>query len=181
MKFNDRTLFTLGVFVVVLGFLVLALDYQPRARLVPLIIAVPTLLLTLFQFLIDAIPAVGRRFSFFQEYDLFGIDTGRAAEPNGEKPAEERPAEETRPASNVFRREVSFASWLLLLVALIYFIGYLAAIPLFMILFMRLRSSESWLTTLSITAVTWAFVYFVFIVIMGAPLHEGVAWKAMGM
>ena len=171
MKFNDRTLFTLGVFVVVLGFLVLALDYQPRARLVPLIIAVPTLLLTLFQFLIDAIPAVGRRFSFFQEYDLFGIETGRAAEPT----------EETRPTGNVFRRELSFAAWLLLLVALIYFIGYLAAIPLFMILFMRLRSSERWLVTLSITAVTWAFVYFVFIVIMGAPLHEGVVWKAMGM
>jgi len=171
VKFNDRTLFTLGVFVVVLGFLILALDYQPRARLVPLIIAVPTLLLTLFQFLIDAIPAVGRRFSFFQEYDLFGIDAGRAAEPS----------EETRPPGNVFRRELSFASWLLLLVALIYFIGYLAAIPLFMILFMRLRSSERWLITLSITAVTWAFVYFVFIVIMGAPLHEGVVWKAMGL
>ncbi len=171
MKFNDRTLFTLGVFVVVLGFLILALDYQPRARLVPLIIAVPTLLLTLFQFLIDAIPAVGRRFSFFQEYDLFGIETGRAAEP----------IEETRPTRNVFRRELSFAAWLLLLVALIYFIGYLAAIPLFMILFMRLRSSERWLITLSITAVTWAFVYVVFIVIMGAPLHEGVVWKAMGL
>lgn len=171
MKLNDRTLFTLGVFVVVLGFLVLALDYQPRARLVPLIIAVPTLLLTLFQFLIDAIPAVGRRFSFFQEYDLFGIETGRAA----------ASTEESRPNRNVFRRELSFAAWLLLLVALIYFIGYLAAIPLFMILFMRLRSSERWLITLSITAVTWAFVYFVFIVIMGAPLHEGVVWKAMGL
>ena len=171
MKFNDRTLFTLGVFVVVLGFLVLALDYQPRARLVPLIIAVPTLLLTLFQFLIDAVPAVGRRFSFFQEYDLFGIETGRAAEPSEEK----------RSSGNVFRRELSFAAWLLFLVALIYFIGYLAAIPLFMILFMRLRSSERWLVTLSITAVTWAFVYFVFIVIMGAPLHEGVVWKAMGL
>ena len=171
MKFNDRTLFTLGVFVVVLGFLILALDYQPRARLVPLIIAVPTLLLTLFQFLIDAIPAVGRRFSFFQEYDLFGIETGRAAEPSEGK----------RPSGNVFRRELSFAAWLLFLVALIYFIGYLAAIPLFMILFMRLRSSERWLVTLSITAVTWAFVYLVFIVIMGAPLHEGVVWMAMGL
>ncbi len=171
MKFNDRTLFTLGVFVLVLLFLILALDYQPRARLVPLIIAVPTLLLTLFQFLIDAIPAVGRRFSFFQEYDLFGIDTGRAA----------APSEESRPSGNVFRREISFAAWLLFLVALIYFIGYLAAIPLFMILFMRLRSAERWFMTLSITAVTWAFVYFVFIVIMGAPLHEGVVWKAMGM
>ncbi len=171
MKFNDRTLFTLGVFVVVLGFLVLALGYQPRARLVPLIIAVPTLLLTLFQFLIDAIPAVGRRFSFFQEYDLFGIDAGRAAEP----------AADSRSSSSVFRRELSFASWLLLLVALIYFIGYLAAIPLFMILFMRLRTSERWLITLSITAVTWAFVYVVFILVMGAPLHEGVVWNAMGL
>ena len=171
MKLTDRTLFTLGVFVLVLVFLVLSLDYQPRARLVPVIIAVPTLLLTLLQLLIDMIPAVARRLSFFQEYDLFGIETGRAVEPS----------EESRPSSTVYRREFSFAAWLLLLMALIYFLGYLVAIPLFLILFMRLRSSESWLMTLSITAATWAFVYVVFIVVMGAPLHSGVVWKVMGL
>ena len=78
MKLNDRTFFTLGVFILVLAFLVLSLDYRPRARLVPVIIAVPTLLLTLLQLLIDMIPAVARRFSFLQEYDLFGIDTAPA-------------------------------------------------------------------------------------------------------
>ena len=171
MRLNDRTLFTLAVFALVLVFLVLSLDYQPRARLVPLIIAVPTLLLTLLQLLIDMVPAVSRRFSFLQEYDLFGFDTGRAAEPS----------EKTGPSPNVYRRELNFASWLLLLMALIYFLGYLVAIPLFLILFLRLRSSESWLMTLSITAVTWAFVYVVFIVIMGAPLHQGVVWKAVGL
>ena len=171
MKLNDRTLFTLGVFAVVLVFLVLSLDYQPRARLVPLIIAIPTLLLTLLQLLIDMIPAVGRRFSFLQEYDLFGIDTGRAV----------APSEESRSSGTVFRRELNFAAWLLLLMALIYFLGYLVAIPLFLVLFLRLRSSESWFMTLSITAVTWAFVYLVFIVVMGAPLHEGVVWKAVGL
>lgn len=171
MKLNDRTFFTLGVFVLVLGFLLLSLNYQPRARLVPLIIGVPTLLLTLFQLLIDMIPAVGRRFSFFQDYDLFGIETSRAAEP----------AQESRPSGSVFRREINFAAWLLLLMALVYFLGYLVAIPLFLVLFMRLRSSESWLMTLSITAVTWAFVYIVFIVVMGAPLHPGVVWKVVGL
>ena len=171
MRLNDRTLFTLAVFALVLVFLVLSLDYQPRARLVPLIIAVPTLLLTLLQLLIDMVPAVARRFSFLQEYDLFGIDTGRAAAPS------EAPAG----SANVYRRELNFASWLLLLMALIYFLGYLVAIPLFLVLFLRLRSSESWTTTLSITAVTWAFVYVVFIVVMGAPLHEGVVWKAVGL
>lgn len=171
MRLNDRTFFTLAVFVLVLGFLVLSLDYQPRARLVPLIIAVPTLLLTLLQLLIDMVPAVARRFSFLLEYDLFGIDTRRAAEPS----------EETGSSSAVYRRELNFAAWLLLLMALIYFLGYLVAIPLFLILFLRLRSSESWPMTLSITAVTWAFVYVVFIVVMGAPLHEGVVWKAVGL
>ena len=171
MNLNDRTLFTLGVFILVLAFLVLSLDYRPRARLVPVIIAVPTLLLTLLQLLIDMIPAVGRRFSFLQDYDLFGIDTSRAAEPS----------EESRPSSSIYRRELNFAAWLLLLMALIYFLGYLVAIPLFLISFMRLRSSESWRMTLSITAVTWTFVYVVFIVVMGAPLHEGVVWKVVGL
>ncbi len=171
MKLTDRTLFTLGVFVLVLVFLVLSLGYQPRARLVPIIIAVPTLLLTLLQLLIDMIPAVARRLSFFQEYDLFGIDTGRAVEPSRESGS----------SSTVYRRELSFAAWLLLLVALIYFLGYLVAIPLFLTSFMRLRSSESWPMTLSITAATWTFVYVVFIVVMGAPLHEGVVWKVMGL
>lgn len=171
MKLTDRTLFTLGVFVLVLVFLVLSLDYQPRARLVPLIIAVPTLLLTLLQLLIDMVPAVARRFSFLQEYDLFGIDTARAAETAGENGS----------SVAVYGRELGFAAWLLLLMALIYFLGYLTAIPLFLILFLRLRSSESWFMTLAITAATWAFVYGVFIVVMGAPLHPGVVWKMMGL
>ncbi len=176
MKLNDRTLFTLGVFVLVLFFLVLSLDYRPRARLVPIIIAVPTLLLTLLQLLIDMIPAVARRLSFFQEYDLFGIDAGRSADPS-----EKSGSSEGGSSTTIYRRELNFASWLLLLVALIYFVGYLVAIPVFLVLFLRLRSSESWLMTLSITAVTWTFVYVVFIVVMGAPLHEGVVWKAMGL
>lgn len=171
MRLNDRTLFTLAVFLLVLGFLVLSLDYRPRARLVPLIIAGPTLALTLLQLLIDMVPAVARRFSFLQEYDLFGIDAGRAADPSAE----------TGSSNAVYRRELNFASWLLLLMALIYFLGYLVAVPLFLVLFLRLRSSESWGLTLSITAVTWAFVYTVFIMIMGAPLHEGVVWKALGL
>ena len=85
MRLTDRTFFTFGIFVLILIFLLLSLNYQPKARLVPLAIGVPTLLLTLFQLLIDMIPAVGRRFSFFQEYDVFGIEAGRVAE-DSEKP-----------------------------------------------------------------------------------------------
>lgn len=171
MRLTDRTYFTLGIFVLVLIFVVLSLSYQPRARLVPLAIGIPTLLLTLFQLLIDMIPAVGKRFSFFQEHDVFGIEAGRVPENSGKQ--------EVRTARTIHRRELSFAAWLLLLVALIYFLGYLAAIALYLPLFLKLRSREGWRMTLSITAVTWGFVYVIFILIMDAPLHEGLLWNLL--
>jgi hypothetical protein len=171
VRLTDRTYFTFGIFVLILVFVVLSLNYQPRARFVPLAIGIPTLVLALFQLLIDLIPAVGRRFSFFQEYDVFGIEAGRAAENSREQ--------EERSARTIHRRELSFAAWLLLLVALIYFLGYLAAIALFLPLFLKLRSSEGWRMTLSITVVTWGFVYVIFILIMDAPLHEGLLWNIL--
>lgn len=171
MRLTDRTFFTFGIFVLVLVFIILSLNYQPRARLVPLAIGIPTLLLTLFQLLIDLIPAVGRRFSFFQEYDVFGIEADRVTDNSGKETAQ--------PTQTIHQRELGFAAWLLLLVALIYFVGYLLAIPLFLLLFLKLRSSESWRMTLSLTAGTWAFVYVIFILIMDAPLHEGLLWNIL--
>ena len=150
------------------------MGYQPKARLVPLAIGIPTLLLTLFQLLIDTIPAVSKRFSFLEEYDVFGIESERAPEK-----AEQRNEQPTLNA--IHRRELRFAAWLLLLMALIYFLGYLTAIALFMPLFLKFRSSEGWRMTLAMTAGTWIFVYVIFILVMRAPLHEGTLWKALGL
>jgi len=168
MKFNDRTFFTLGIFLIVLVFVVVAVNYQPKARLVPLAIGIPTLLLALFQLLIDMVPAVGRRFRFLTDYDLFSAGE--------QQTAEDSEGEEERRRRAVHRRELEFSVWLSLLMALVYFMGFLAAIPLFLLLFLKLHSGEGWPMTLAITAGTWLFVYVVFILVMDAPLHDGVVW-----
>lgn len=168
MKFNDRTFFTLAIFLTVLVFVIVAIGYQPKSRLVPLAIGIPTLLLTFFQLLIDMIPAVERRFRFLADYDVFGADENKVAE-NGAGASGQRRA-------GVRRRELEFSAWLFLLMALIYFLGFLVAIPLFLLLFLKLHSGAGWRITLAITGSTWLFVYVVFIVVMDAPLHGGVVW-----
>jgi len=167
MKFNDRTFFTLGIFLVVLLFMIIAVNYQPKARLVPLAIGIPTLLLSLFQLLVDMVPAIGRRFRFFTDYDVFGV---------GGNEASEESAQEERSRRTVHRRELEFSAWLCLLMALIYFLGFLVAIPLFLLLFLKLHSGEGWPMTVAVTAGTWGFVYVVFIMVMDAPLHDGAVW-----
>lgn len=174
MRLTDRTFFTLAIFVVVLTFVLLSTGYQPKARLVPLAIGIPTLLLALFQLLIDMVPAVSRRFRFLEQYDVFGIESERVPQGSGQSDEQATP-------KTIHQRELRFAAWLLLLMALIYFLGYLTAIALFMPLFLRFRSSEGWRMTLAITAGTWIFVYVVFILVMRAPLHEGVLWPSLGL
>ena len=65
--------------------------------------------------------------------------------------------------------------------ALIYFLGYLVAIPSFSSRSCASVPPKAGAMTLSITAVTWTFVYVVFIIVMGAPLHEGLVWKVVGL
>ena len=72
------------------------------------------------------------------------------------------------------KREVSIIFWFSGCTAMIYFLGFLIGIPLFLFMFLKLWAKESWLLSLVLTIAVLAVVYFAFVYILKVPLHQGI-------
>jgi hypothetical protein len=71
------------------------------------------------------------------------------------------------------KRELSVIAWFSGCTVAIYFLGFLAAIPLFLFLFLKFWAKESWLLSLVLAAAVPVIVYFTFVYILSVPLHTG--------
>jgi hypothetical protein len=91
---------------------------------------------------------------------------------NEEKPAEASPALGSDRAGER-KRELEILAWLVALVVMIYLLGFLVAVPIFLFLFLRIRFSLRWVTTISITAGLEAGMYLIFVVWLQTMLYPG--------
>jgi hypothetical protein len=68
--------------------------------------------------------------------------------------------------------------WILFLPVLIYFLGLLIALPLHVLLYLRVRSRESWTLSIATAACLSAALYGIFVAALRIRLFEGVlrAW-----
>ena len=133
------------------GYFGMALGYPGLARLFPLVIGIPGLLLAATQFTTD----------------LRGAAPRRIARVGGTAWA-------TRAAAWA-RQELGVLGWAAALVALTLVLGFSVSIPLFLVLFLRLRGKERWPLTLALAGSGWAFVHMVFAVGMKVFLFRGFA------
>jgi hypothetical protein len=72
------------------------------------------------------------------------------------------------------KREVSVIAWFSGCTAVIYFLGFLIGIPLFLFLFLKIWAKESWLLSSILAVIVLGVVYFAFIYILKVPLHGGI-------
>jgi hypothetical protein len=72
------------------------------------------------------------------------------------------------------RREIWVVVWFSGCTILIYLLGFIIGIPLFLFLFLKLWAKESWMLSVVLSAVVLGVVYFSFIYILRVPLHEGI-------
>jgi hypothetical protein len=92
----------------------------------------------------------------------------------GDAPAEEKEESPDGPKGREkIRLELIAIGWLLLFFFMIMLLGQLAAIPLFVIIFMRVFGKESWRASILFAAGCWAFSYVVFIYILRNELYPG--------
>jgi len=154
---TDRSVLSLFLFLI-LGLAVYqAFSFGPRARLMPLIIGIPTFLLSV-AVLVAELVAQWRG----KKRAGSAMDASRVEEPIT--------PEEKRVRS---RRETAAVLWLLGLVVIIWLTGLIWAIPVFLILFLRLQGHEPWKVTLPISLGTWMVVYLLFVVILKMELYNG--------
>lgn len=67
-------------------------------------------------------------------------------------------------------------AWLLAILPMIYLVGYLITVPLYMFLYLKLHG-ERWPLCIAVTLLVSLVLYFAFIVALGIPFYEGLLFS----
>ncbi len=126
-----------------------ALGWPLKAKLFPLVIAIP-----LF-FLASAEAA----------WTMFGRAT--------KSDAVDFQMSDHLPRAQVLRRTLLAAGWILGFFALILLLGFKVAVPLFVLLYLRLQGREGWVLSLAFAFGLWAFFYGLFDYLLHLPFPAG--------
>lgn len=187
-------IFDLFMTVLIGMFFFLSFTYNPKARFVPLIIATPTFAIALWRTVMGIIAlrkAGGQEIAAAGATGLDGEETGAAEETMaraGIKPEKDLIAELKAQANDIahqnetsapdisgprWRREVIAAAWILLLLAMVWLLGFIWTIPLYILLVLRVRSNEPWKLSLGISLGAWAFMYILFVYLLKIEFESG--------
>lgn len=163
-------LFGIGVAVVLVGMTVTSLDFNPEARVAPLLVGVPTSLAAVAMVVRDVWrvrqgdTTVGQTSD--QERDRYsgGGDQGDTAVAG----VQAQSAQGIESAS-----ALSAVLWVIGLVVLIWIFGLLLAALIFVVSFMKFFANERWLTGTLYALGTTAVIYFLFGELLGQTLYPG--------
>ncbi len=175
IRFSEKAVLTLLLFAFAALVLYLTLELSRVARLVPLSVAIPTVGLLLLQLLLDLVPGLSRRYGGFKHMKLYRIEWVR------EKIRTSFIADPGVPAQEPQAAKVSMFAWLIMMLSLVYLLGFLIAMPLYTLLYLRRRSGEGWLLSLAVAGATWSLPYGVFHLALRTRLHEGQLWAWLGL
>lgn len=149
MPVNARVLTTFVMLVIFGGMSLIALQYPPKAQLLPLLVGVPATLMCLAQLVLDV----------------------RRARHETIAGAEDEEARAER------RKEIGMFVWTgLFLVGLLAF-GFELAAPLLVFAFLWIGQRESLVTAIVGGVSVWLIMYVVFNQLLGLPLFEGLVTR----
>jgi len=83
--------------------------------------------------------------------------------------AKDEPAAEPEPVGRTFIA----IGWMVGFFAAVLLVGFLAAVPLFVLAYLRLQGRESWPLSLVFTAVVWGVFYGLFDLVLHLPFPSG--------
>lgn len=145
-------LLTSGFFICVfVAMIVAAWDYPEQAALVPYVIAIPGLLLSIAQFVVDL------------RHAFAGVSATEGAE--GGAPA--------RGLTPERKAEFVMVGWIFAILVIILLFGFWVGIALYLPLYLRLQGRESWKLTVALSAGGWVCLYLIFQVLLKVPLFQG--------
>jgi hypothetical protein len=173
----EKTLFTLLLVMVVALALYLSVDLSPVARMVPLTVLIPTLGLLLIQLALDLSPRLARGWARLALTDVRGIE-----------PAKQGPQESAQVSSG------STAAWadsrrgqgkailsVLTVLASVYLCGFLIAVPVNTLVYLRVSAKESWVFSIGSALAMVGVFYCVFGLALDTNMYEGVLWTWLGL
>lgn len=147
-----------SVFLVILAVLVImAMGYNRKARTMPLVVGIPGLVLAAVHILRETV--------------------SRPQLTEGKEVIAEK-AEDSIEGRNVEENKKIFAAigWMVLLVGMIWLIGFIIALPLYTFVFMKSRK-ENWLTSIIVASVGVGVIYFLFMMGLELTLYKGLLFE----
>jgi hypothetical protein len=151
LRVNPSLLLSLAVMIASAWAVLAATAWPWKAALFPLVIGIPLFLLAAAEFCVTAV--------------------GRSASTEG-------PAADIAPSRHVdrsvaLRRTAATFGWLVGFAALIVAVGFTLAVPLFVLLYLRVQASERWPRSLALAGLAWALVHGLFVRVLNLPFAEG--------
>lgn len=138
---------------------VTALGFPEGARLFPAAIAIPSLVLAV----------------------LLAIISLRARGVATVPPSPDAEAEDTIAPEERTRRTAEIGAWFLGIFAAVYLLGFLIAIPIAAVAYLRLAARESWPTSVAVAALCWGLVFGIFDRMLHVPLPAGELLRMFGL
>jgi len=136
---------SLAVMVVSGAGTIAALDWPLKAKLFPMVIGIP----------------------------LFCLAAAEVAWILLAKVAEEKMPEDEVPPEVARRRSLLAAAWILGFLASVVLLGFPIAVPLFVLLYLKLQGRERWGISIAITLGTWGLFYGLFDRLLHLPFPAG--------
>jgi len=165
MKFEIKKgelLFTTLIAVYVLTLAVLCFSYTAESRLFPLLVIVPTIVLLALRFVSIGNPELSKILE--PEAGLLDIEKVQRFASKEEK-------HENR--ENGWQ-EFAVILWVVGLLLLTFLVGIMPAIAVFIFFFVKFHGKRKIVTAAVYTAVTWIFVYVIFVVVLQTRLYGGI-------
>lgn len=147
MRFEERVVIETVVLGLLVSFVGLAIGYPEQARLVPIVLGIPALIL------------------------MGAVYVSQVVLRGKPRPDDPEQAEELRTRLHT---ELGFVMWIGWLVLTTYLLGFSVSIPLFLFPVLRYRFSQGLKTSVGMTVVAWATLYICFEVLLKVPLNCGV-------
>lgn len=162
---TEEKVFTYFLLSVVCFMLLLSINLRTASRKIPIAIGICTLILMI----ILTLMTLSSRFASWYHKMESSSSKPFTGMGNSEKDTDEK----TDP-SKIRKRELSIVGWLVFLTAATYIFGFLVAVPLFLLLFLKLWGKEGWVLSISVSGTVLGVIFFIFSYILQIPFHEGI-------
>ena len=168
MKLQGRHYFSLLWVLFFAGFIFISMGYTYKARLIPLVVCIPCLLFALYRFYVELMGKEEGGGVTNEDLLLQGIKKVVEGTSEGFKQDEK----EKLGKAEKQRRFYDILLWIAILLALVFAVGFMIAIPVFTLAYMRIKKETWLLSTLSSIGLTVG-VYVAFVIGTESYLYEG--------
>ncbi|WP_017727547.1 tripartite tricarboxylate transporter TctB family protein [Halalkalibacterium ligniniphilum] len=157
-KSIDRHIFSMFLIFFSLTTIVISLDFRSIARVFPLTFGIFTFVLVFLQFLSDLFPK-NKIFGFMRTQGLAGNANFNSKSDDEQK--------ENINTKNEWKTVFNIFIWLLIFVIVIRYVSYFIVVPIFLFLFLKFLSKETWKTSSLVAICAGAVVYLLFGLVLG--------------